>query len=227
MIGTNRSPILAWPGWRHLCFSWWLTVLVTAWFALVFAGANSFTASHPTRVRVHLDAELQIPLVPGFIIFYLSIYLLFAAIPFVLRTRREVTSLALAQCLAIGLAGICFLLIPAQLAYAPPTGLGVWQGTFRFADAMNLDYNLVPSLHVALSFICIECFAAHRELVGKALLRNWGMLIAASTVLTHQHHLLDVLSGGLLAAGSLWLGRRIEKLWAPSEISTPPASYSA
>jgi membrane-associated phospholipid phosphatase len=227
MTGANHRPLLAWPGWRHIGFASLLTVIVTAWFTLVFVATNHFTAIRAARVRVHLDAELHIPLMPAFIIFYMSIYLLFAAAPLVLRTRREITRLAVVQSLAILIAGIFFLLIPAELAYPPPTHLGVWQSLLRFADDLNLDYNLVPSLHVALSFVCIELFSHHTNRIGSVLLWVWGVLIAASTILTHQHHLLDAVTGWLLAMGTLRLVRRIEKLSPSSELSTPPTSYSA
>ena len=197
----ERQPFLAWPGWRYVKFAWLLSVVVSLWFGFIFVGADWFTGLRALRVRVHLDAELHIPLIPAFTLVYMSIYVLFFAVPFVLRTRREIITLAFAQTLAISLAGICFLLIPAQLAYAPATDseLGVWKGLFRFADRINLDYNLVPSLHVALSIICIELFTVHAGWKGKVLLRAWGVLIAASTLFTHQHHLLDVLTGYLLA----------------------------
>jgi hypothetical protein len=205
-----RRPFLAWPGWAHLKFAWVQTLMVSLWFAMVFVGADWFTGHRVLRVRVHLDAELHIPLVPSFTLVYMSIYALFVAAPFVLRTRREITTLAICQALAISLAGICFLLIPAQLAYAPPSDsqLGIWKGLFNFADRMNLDYNLVPSLHVALSIVCIELFAVHATPGGKFLLRGWGLLIAASTILTHQHHLLDAVTGCLLALA-------IVKIFAP------------
>ena len=207
----ERQPFLAWPGWGHLKFAWLLSVAVSLWFALVFAGADWFTAQRALRVRVHLDTELHIPLIPSFTLVYMSIYVLFFAVPFVLRTRREIITLAFTQALAISLAGICFLLIPAQLAYAPATDLqlGVWKDLFHFADRLNLDYNLVPSLHVALSVICIELFAIHAGWNEKVLLRAWGVLIAASTLFTHQHHLLDALTGYLLALAMVKIVSRL------------------
>jgi len=86
--------------------------------------------------------------------------------------------------------------------------LGIWRGMFRFADRLNLDYNLVPSLHVALSIVCIELFASHANFTGKCFLRAWGVLIAAATVLTHQHHLVDALTGFLLALAVVKFVRR-------------------
>jgi hypothetical protein len=106
--------------------------------------------------------------------------------------------------LAILFAGIAFLLMPAQLAFPPPQNLGLWEGLFRFADRLNLDYNLVPSLHVALSVVCLEMFAPHATTLGRLGLRGWGLLIAASTIFTHQHHLLDAITGYGLALALVW-----------------------
>jgi len=210
MNQLERRPFLAWPGWPHLRFAWLETTLVAAWFAFVYMGANWVVTQRATRVRIHFDVELKLPLFPAFTVFYMSIYALLIAVPFILRTRREIKTLAFAQTIAIFVAGISFLLIPARLAFPPATDaeLGMWRALFRFADRMNLDYNLVPSLHVALSFVCIEWFAPHGNAVGKALLRTWGALIAVSTWLTHQHHLVDVVTGLVLALVVVTLVRR-------------------
>lgn len=192
----------------HVRYAAQLTALIGAWFCLVFVGADWLTVHRAIRVRVHLDGELRLPLVPVFLIAYMSIYLLFLAVPFVLRTRREAASLAIAQFITILVAGIGFLLIPGQLAYAPPRDLGVWGPLFRSADRLNLDYNLVPSLHVAMSVVCIEAFSRRAGLTGRIALRGWGVLIAASTLLTHQHHVLDVVTGYGLAMAVVARGRR-------------------
>ena len=201
MMHGQRAPFIAWPGWAHLRIAWLLTLLVSAWFTFVFVGADWVTAQRATRVRIHFDAELHIPLIPSFTLVYMSIYVLFLAAPFVLRSRREIKALVIAQVITIFVAGICFLLIPAKLAFPPATDseLGILRAMFRMADQLNLDYNLVPSLHVALSVVCIELFATHANLSGKFFLRTWGVMIAAATVLTHQHHLIDALTGFLQA----------------------------
>jgi hypothetical protein len=205
-----RPPFLAWPGWEVLRFAWWQTLWVSLWFGLVFIGADWLTAHRALRVRVHFDAELRIPLIPAFTLVYMSIYALFAAAPFVLRSRRELKALANAQALAILIAGICFLLVPAQLAYAPPTDseLGAWKGLFNFASHLSLDYNLAPSLHVALSIICIELFAVHADFGGKCLLWAWGFLVASATLLIHRHHVVDAVTGYLLAVAVVRLVSR-------------------
>jgi hypothetical protein len=194
-----------------------LILVIGVWFGLVFVGADWLTAHHAGRVRVHLDAELRLPLLPVFLIAYMSLYLLFLAVPFVLRTRREAASLAIAQFVTILIAGVGFLLIPGQLAYAPPGDLGRWQPLFDVADRLNLDYNLVPSLHVAMSIVCIEAFATHAGPAARMALRSWGFMIAASTLLTHQHHVLDVVTGYGLA---LTVAARRD--WMPSGAAKTP-----
>jgi membrane-associated phospholipid phosphatase len=197
---TDRAPLLAWPGWAHLRYAAALSAANALGFVLVYGGCDRLTAHRALRVPVHLPAELRIPFVPAMTPVYLSIYLLFLAAPFVLRTRREFRAAVGALAVIILCGGVGFLLVPAQLAFPPPreAELGIWAGLFHFADDLNLTYNLIPSLHVALSVACVAIFAPLAPPAGRVLLWTWTALIAASAVLLHQHHLLDVATGWLL-----------------------------
>jgi hypothetical protein len=170
-----------------------------AWFLFVYGGADAITARRTTRFTIHLEIERQMPFVPAAIVLYMSIYLLFAAAPLVLRTRRELNRLWIMLAGVILIAGVCFLAFPAELAYDADRAWGAWAGWFAIADRLNLRYNLVPSLHVALSVVCIDVYAARTGIIGKTLLWLWGAGIALSTLLTHEHHVLDVVTGLLLA----------------------------
>jgi membrane-associated phospholipid phosphatase len=197
----RKVPFLAWPGWSHLRYAALLSVMNTLWFVLVYGGMDALTARRIFRVPVHFPAELAIPFVPAMTLFYMSIYLLFWMAPFVLRTRREFRALVVTLGFAILVGGIGFLLFPADLAFAPPreADLGIWAALFHFADKLNLTYNLLPSLHVAFAVVCVTIFSARAPLVVKVCLWFWAVMVAASTVLIHQHHLLDVATGWLLA----------------------------
>lgn len=199
---TVRRPFLAWPGWEHLRYAGLLALANTVWFEIVYAGADALTARRSLRVPVHFPAELHIPLVPAMSLFYMSIYPLFFLAPFVLRTRREFRAVVITLAVIIGCSGIVFLLLPAQLAYVPTqeADLGIWAGLYHLSDTLNLTYNLLPSLHVALAVACAAVFAPRASIPVKAGLWLWVSLIAASTVLIHQHHVLDVVTGWLLAA---------------------------
>jgi len=218
----QREPFLAWPGWKLLVQTLVLALAVTSWWVLVYAGSDWLTALRSYRVRVHLNAELAMPFVPPFILVYLSLNLVFVGAPFILRSRRELEALALSLVLVTAVAGISFLLFPAELAY-PSRDAGPWAGLFGFAREMALTYNLVPSLHVAMSCTCLSAYATRCGVAGKALLGTWAAAIALSTLLAHQHHVLDVATGlALAAAGKRFIYDRC-RTRAP-DWQTPPAN---
>jgi membrane-associated phospholipid phosphatase len=180
---------------RHLGHALLLALGVSLWWGLVYGGTDLVAARHTFRLRVHLDWEPHVPFVPAAVSAYLSVYLLFAAAPFVLRTRRQLEALAATLAAVIAVAGVCFLLIPAAPAFPPPGDMGPWAGPVRFAKAVALRHNYLPSLHVALSVACAAVYARHAGRAGRALLWLWAAAIAASTLLLHQHYLLDVATG--------------------------------
>jgi membrane-associated phospholipid phosphatase len=204
---VDGGPFIAWPGWPHLLYAGVLSLANGAWFALVFYGCDLLTTRRASRIRVHLDAELSIPFVPAMTAVYMSIYLLFLAAPFMLRTRREFRSAVITLATMIGIAGASFLLVPARLAFPPATAedAGIWADVYLLADRLNLTYNLVPSLHVALTVACVAIFSRRASASGRAVLWVWAIAVAASTLLTHQHHVLDVVAGWLLAIASVRL----------------------
>lgn len=201
-MSGRSEPFFGWPGWKHLCYAAWLSLAGVLWFLLVYGGADALNARRAFRVPVHLNAELAIPFIPETVLIYMSIYLLFLAAPFVLRQRQEFLALSMTLNAIILIAGICFMLVPAEPAFAPPKNLGAFPGLFRFADWLNLTTNLVPSLHVALSVGCVAAFATRAGSIGKTVLWIWAAATAASTLLTHQHHVVDVVAGLALAGAA-------------------------
>ena len=140
------------------------------WFGFAYGGADYLTAHRSLRVPVHFTAELKIPFVPEAAWVYLSIQLLFLAVPFVLRSRRELVALWATLAAVILVAGIGFLLVPAELAYPPPDDRGAASFAFRLADRLNLDYNLLPSLHVALTVSCVAALSLRARPAERVLL---------------------------------------------------------
>jgi hypothetical protein len=221
----RQEPFFAWPGWALLTQMLWLTLFVTLWWVIVYHGANWLTEVRSYRLRVHLDAELAMPFVPSFILAYLSMDLVFLPAPFILRSRRELQALALSLVVVTAVAGVSFLLFPAELAY-PPCDPGAWSALFTIARELALTYNMVPSLHVAMSCIGLAAYATHGGPAGKALLGTWAATIALSTLLTHQHHLLDVVTGlGLAAAGKRFIYDPC-RARTPNKQKYPPSPFA-
>lgn len=192
------EPFFAWPGWSHVGYFVGCGMVVGAWFALVYGGCDWITAHRTLRVPVHVAWELQIPFVPWMAPVYLSMNALFLLAPFILRTRAQLRAMTQSLLLVTGIAGVFFLLLPAECAFPPHGDAGIWAGVFGLADGINLTYNLAPSLHVTFAVLCAGIFAQRARAAGKVALWSWAGAIALSTVLTHQHHVVDVLGGLLL-----------------------------
>jgi membrane-associated phospholipid phosphatase len=207
----TREPLLAFPGWAHLGETVVLALAFTVWFWAIYGTADYLTGLRSQRVRIHLDAELAIPLVPASVLFYMSIYPLFWLAPFVLRDRRELRAFVASMALVALGGGIGFLLFPSESAFPPCSVPWPWDGIYAWADWMNLRYNMVPSLHVALAILCVDVFARRAGLAGGLFFWSWGLAVAASTVLTHFHHVVDVVTG--LALG-LAVSRLVYPRWA-------------
>jgi membrane-associated phospholipid phosphatase len=195
-----------WPGWSHVGYAALLGGAVSVWFAIVYGGADLLTAKRSFRVRLYFDGEMAWPFVPAAVLIYLSIYLLCLSAPFILPTRRELRSLAGTIAAVILFAGICFLLLPAEVAFPEPPDMGGWTPLVRFAKRVALAHNLAPSLHVGMTVVFVAVYSRRAAALGKSLLWLWALAMGVSTLLLHQHYVLDIVSGFVLGlAGVRWV----------------------
>lgn len=189
-------------------FAYWAFWVGIAFFS-VYPACNWLSAQRDITYPLYLDAELGIPLVPGFFWLYMSMYVLFFFPPFFLN-RRQLTLLGQRLILTTILSGVIFLLIPTELGFARVQPDNPFYSTL-FAQLFTIDlpHNLVPSLHVVFSAIIIFSILETMETrLSKSFFWLWLILLCLSTLLVHQHHLLDVITGLLIAilATTLWKG---------------------
>lgn len=175
-----------------------LSGLVSIWFLIVYVGADWVTRQHTFRVPIAMPWEQSIPFFPATVVLYMSMYGLFLPAPFVFRTASQLDRFAGALLLLITIAGIGFLLIPAELTYASPPSSS-WDGWFEIADTLNLTYDFVPSLHVGFAVACAAAYQGRAERWLSVSAWIWAVGVAASTLLLHQHHVIDVVGGWMLA----------------------------
>lgn len=198
----NRSPISdarsdTGAAWRT--YGYWFVVVGIAFFS-VYPISNWLTAQRGEVMHLYLRAELDVPFIPVFIWAYLSLYVLFFLPPFVLRAEamqrlgRELVG-------ATVFSGTAFLLFPATLGFPRQLPDDALYGPI-FGAMFSLDHphNMVPSLHVVYSALIVSSMASaatSRRLQGFWWL--WLIVLCCSTLFVHQHHLLDVVSGLLVA----------------------------
>ena len=187
----------------YLMWSLWVGV---AFFG-VYPTMNWLTSLRPVSWSLYVPAELAIPFVPQFIWAYLSMYLLFALPLFFIPAERmaPLGKQLIAGCIV---SAIVFLVLPAKLGFvrqvpATPPYAAMYARVF----SIDRPYNLVPSLHVIFSTaIALACADFARPFARLAIL-GWLAVIVASTVLVHQHHLLDLAAAFVVVIG---LRRRFE-----------------
>jgi membrane-associated phospholipid phosphatase len=193
---------------RLKSFFWWGTFVGIAFFS-IYPTTNWLTGLRSEHLQLYAEAELHIPFVAGFIWLYLSMYLLFVLPPFFLNPP-ELKRLGLELISATVIAGLVFLVFPAKLGFArviPEQTL--YRELFAALFSIDQPFNLLPSLHVVYSSTIAFSIMRKSSAYSRGIILLWLMLIVSSTVLVHQHHLADVVTGLLLTAlVSLFIGRK-------------------
>jgi membrane-associated phospholipid phosphatase len=181
------------------------TIALSLLFVAVYGGCNWITAHRSDVGTWHYSWEQFIPFVPMMIVPYMSIDLFFVAAPFLCQSREELRTLAYRITFAILVAGACFLLLPLKID-APSPQVNGWMGVlFNSLHGFDQPYNLVPSLHITLRTILASLYARHTKGVLRAASHIWFSLIGFSTLLTYQHHIVDVIAGFILAGICFYL----------------------
>ena len=172
---------------------------LSALFLIVYGGCNFITGQRGSVGTIFFEWERHIPFVPLLIAPYLSIDLFVVCAPFLCGSERELRTFTKRVAAAIVVAGICFLAFPLRFAFARPQTDGTLGAIFDWFRTMDAPFNLVPSLHIALAGLLVVTYRRHTRGVIRETVTIWFALIAASAVLTFQHHFLDVVGGFALA----------------------------
>lgn len=76
---------------------------------------------------------------------------------------------------------------------------GFFTPLFVAIHTFDKPHNLFPSMHVAFAFILRWTYHRHVRGLPRLLFHGWFLCVSLSTILVHQHHLVD-LAGGLALA---------------------------
>ncbi|HEY8669038.1 MAG TPA: dual specificity protein phosphatase family protein [Tepidisphaeraceae bacterium] len=168
-------------------------------FWLVYATCNYLTSLRTDVACVRFSWEKYIPFVPAMIVPYMSIDLFFFGSYFLCTSKEELRAHARRVIFVILVAGVCFLLFPMRLEFERKIPQGIFAAWFVFLHKIDMPYNLAPSLHIALRSLIWVVYTRHTRRALRLVLQGWFVLIGVSTLLTYQHHALDVITGQFLA----------------------------
>jgi hypothetical protein len=166
-----------------------------AFFLIVYGGCEAITATRSGIPSFYFAWERRIPFIAIAIIPYMSIDLFFVAGPFLIRSDRELRVYATRVLAAILVAGLFFLFLPLRFAFVRPIAPGRIGFFFTLFQRADLPFNQLPSLHIALLLIVGDAFVRRARGWTRAILLLWFFSIAASPLLTFQHHVVDLFSG--------------------------------
>lgn len=188
MLSFDKERILT-----YLKLSFFQTIL----FVTIYGATNWLAAQHSYHWQLWHPAELIIPFIPSMILGYVSLNVLMI-VPMFSLSVDQLHGLNKAMTWATILAGLCFLLIPAPIGFIRGEVSGTWSEFYKTLYSLDKSANTFPSLHIAFSFLFIRILmsALKRYYLFFSV---WFLIIAFSVLLTHQHHLIDIVGGMILA----------------------------
>ena len=192
---------------RQRGFVFWAIWVNIATYA-IYPTANWLASLRDHRYDFITPWDAMIPLVPEFIFVYFSFFP-FLALPFWLVGQPDIAALGKRQIAGTLICGLIFVLFPGNLAFDRTIpDVEPYRSIFSTMFLVDKPHNLLPSLHIVYtaltgSAICKAQWPRGRRCLC-LLIVVWSMAICASTMLVHQHHILDVVTA-LMLVGILWL----------------------
>jgi membrane-associated phospholipid phosphatase len=211
----SRRPLSV-PTWGRLWAGILGALVVSLVFFPIYIGGGMSTGVLGQWLHLYASFELALPFWPAMIIAYLSMFVLFLVPAFQLD-ENELWALVRRLVAASILGGLVFLLLPSEIGFPEHTDAGRWQPLYELIYAIDSHANAAPSFHVIYTSTILLALMDAATPRLRILYALWLVVICASTVLTHRHHLLDVASGIAITLAVRRL--RLRRAAAPSTSS--------
>ena len=185
MINTSKDI------WKT--YGYWALLVGVAFFS-VYPACNWLTSQRQEVYQLYFVAELSIPFIPAFYWVYMSLYALFLLPPFFMNVK-QLETLGKRIILSTIISGLIFTIFPASLGFERVSPDGFYSELFSTLFMLDLPHNMAPSLHIVYSALILVGVSksTNNSLIKTAVLL-WLGLISISTLLVHQHHIVDIIS---------------------------------
>ncbi|WP_227691532.1 phosphatase PAP2 family protein [Psychrobacter aestuarii] len=145
---------------------------------------------------------------------------LFVGSFFLVRTFTQLSLLSYRLILATVFACLIFYVYPARFSFHRLISDDWTQFGYQFLQLVDKPFNQLPSLHVSYAILLGVSLWDVAESKKRWVLILYRLLlvgictsIGLSTVLTYQHHVLDIFGGVVLAVLVLILSNRVRMHW--------------
>ncbi|MES2933622.1 MAG: phosphatase PAP2 family protein [Pseudomonadota bacterium] len=179
-------------------------------FGLCYPLTNWLAQQQHVTHNVAFSFEQGIPFLPWMIIPYASSILFFTLSFAWVRSENDVRLLSQRTVVTTLAAALIFAIFPLQFGMSRPAiDPPVLAPLFDVLSFFDRPYNQLPSLHVAFCVIAWQSlYPLVKHSLARTVLAIWLTLVAISTLLTYQHHVLDVVAGLLLGCLAVLLIRK-------------------
>ena len=166
----------------------------------IYLGTNEIAAQRTSFYQLYFEFERDIPMVPWMIHVYNSFHVLLLLNFLIIKNPLKIRAIAISLIASSAIAALFFLKFPAELGFSRTENMMGYEFWYDALHWLDHPHNLVPSLHI--TFSALSTYVISTEInsrVLKSLFLVWFLLICSSIVLVHQHHLIDIFTGLLLA----------------------------
>lgn len=156
----------------------------------------------------------RMPLIPVFVVPYVLSFMLFPLFPVFAAwkfPRRLFQSYMVSQMTVMSLGFSIWVAVPAYVIKAPIEGDGFFLNLVKMLHGGDDTYgthNAIPSSHVYYVTMAM-CYFIMYDRRWFAPMVVFAVVNALSTMLTHQHYFMDVITGLAVTWFAWWLGENI------------------
>ncbi len=189
-----------------------LRLMLLGWgsVGLVYFSTGAMTG--PATVLAESAIDRMVPYEPSAIWLYLSFFIL---IPYA-YLRADIARarwLARSMPLAALASGIVFIVYPTTLAYPAPDFNGAGGPLLDLLLKNDSPRNCLPSLHAALTLLCVWALFNTRRKLHTAVVLLLGAGICFSVVQLRRHLSIDLAAGWLVGIASGLASSFVAPLW--------------
>lgn len=187
--------------------SYRLQQMILGWgpVALVYFSTGYLPSGSTILQENWLDQ--RIPFSAAAIWFYMAFFVL---IPYTYYRMdlENIPWLRNAMLTSTAIAGIIFIIYPTSLHYPPVQGSGFNERLLAMLTWVDTGKNCLPSLHGALTILCVWALLSRQKPVQSLLAVIAGFCIFFSIIQLRRHLSTDLSAGILTGIAAGWLCRR-------------------
>lgn len=173
-------------------------------FLLLYGATNLLAHLRGVTRSVAFEWELEIPRITAFVVPYWSIDIMLVMAPLFVVRHTQLRTLLWRLGIILVVSCTLFLLYPCRCAYERSIPEDWTVFLFQVLHLFDLPYNQWPSLHVSEAMVAAAVTVPWLTPAWRPWAVLWIALGCVGIMFTHQHHLVDLVTGATLGALVLW-----------------------